>query len=66
MSRSIQVPESTSVNDGPVGEERQNIDPEKIGKSVNSMLPPSLVLVALCLHGAHILRGDVLSGLVRG
>lgn len=33
-------------------------------ESVNSVLPPSLVLVALCLHGAHILSGEVLSSLV--
>lgn len=28
------------------------------------MLPPSSVIVALCLHGAHILSGEVLSSLV--
>lgn len=33
-------------------------------ESVNSMWPPSSVVVALCLHGAHILSGEVLSSLV--
>ena len=33
-------------------------------ESVNSVLPPSLLLVALCLHGAHILSGELLSSLV--
>lgn len=28
------------------------------------MLPPSFVLVAVCLHGAHILSGELLSSLV--
>lgn len=37
---------------------------EESGESVNSVLQPSLVLVALCLHGAHILSGEVLSSLV--
>lgn len=35
------------------------------GKCSNIVLPPSLVLVVVCLHGAHILRGEVLSSLVQ-
>lgn len=54
------------MHGGPEGEERLNKDHEKEERkeSVNSVLPPSLVLVALCLHGAHILSGEVLSSLV--
>lgn len=33
-------------------------------ESVNIMLAPILGLAALCLHGAHILSGEVLSSLV--
>lgn len=54
------------MHGGPEGEQRQNKERqiEARIKSVNSMLPPSLALVALCLHGAHILSGKVLSSLV--
>lgn len=65
MSRPICVSGSVSVqmmHGGPEGQERQN--KEEREESVNTMLPPSLVLVALCLHGAHILSGEVLSALV--
>lgn len=65
MSRPICVSGSLSVrmmHGGPQGQERQN--KEEREERVNIMLPPSLVLVALCLHGAHILSGEVLSALV--
>lgn len=54
------------MHGGPEGEERkkQRTEKEEREESVNSMLPPSLVLVALCLHGAHILSGEILSILV--
>lgn len=42
----------------------QRLENNERGVSVSSVLPPGLVLVALCLHGAHILCGEVLSSLV--
>lgn len=50
------------MHGGLEGQERQS--KEEREESVNSMLPPRLVLVALCLHGAHILSGELLSAMV--
>lgn len=44
----------------------QHYERKENGKgSVNIVLPPNLVLVVVCLHGAHILRGEVLSSVVQ-
>lgn len=51
---------------GPEGEKRCIKHWNKVWENIacNSMLPPSLVLVVMCLHGAYILHGEVLSSLV--
>lgn len=64
MSWSICILESMTeqmIHVGGEGEARKRGESEA---SANSMLPPGSVLVALCLHGAHILSGEVLSSLV--
>lgn len=50
--------------DGPEGETRSKTKGRKREEkvSVDSVLPPSLVPVSVCLHGAHILSRGALSG----